>query len=140
MIQRIQSIYLILAAAALAFFLGAPLATYTDLNDAVHHVSPNPMELKYWLAVLSILVAVIDIFYYSNRRIQINICYTNCLLIIILASIVTYELFMIDAEGVKNFQIQFGTFLPTIALIFHLLAAKSISKDIQTVKSSDRLR
>ncbi len=140
MIQRRQSIFLVLAAATLAFFLGAPIASYTDSEEVRHLLRVGPMEIKYWIAVLSILIGLVDIFYYNSLRAQLNICYTNCMLILIVAVMVTYELFMINSNNVQSFEIHFGAFLPTVALIFELLAARGIANDINVLKNSDRLR
>lgn len=142
MIQRIQSVWLLLAAAAafltlrFSFFGGNKLiaATNTKVYEALTARS-NIM-----ITILSAgvgLAALICIFLYKNRKRQFRIA-----LIALLASVVNIVLFFLETrkfiarEGNYDLTAAFAFAVP----VFLILALRGIKKDEKLVKSLDRLR
>lgn len=155
MLQRIQSIYLLLASLAIfALFLfplvhnvyvnNKPLTImvtgiYQDVNGQQTHT-----EFFIALAVVTGIIAVIPIiiiFLYKNRKQQIALCYSTLLIIIghSFWMAQTTKKVMGDVQiDTHNWGI--GLFLSTISLFLIIFAIKAIQRDEKLVKSADRLR
>ncbi len=145
MIQRIQSIYLALAAIALALLFMIPFATSTEaipnmLQDKVYNIQDSPILIG--LTVIGILVSVVAIFLYSNRGLQARISYFSIICSILLPLVAVLLIYNEGTVTTKADKIHdgFGIYIPIISLIFSILAVRSIGKDDQLVKSMDRLR
>jgi len=158
MIQRIQSLFLAIAAAAAVlmlffpiadFFSGTELGNYKLLATGLRCMDPNPRFLTTsWygyplLALVSvcIILPILTLFLYKNRQLQIKILAFNILITIVLV-IVVLMYYMSSVQKLTGIQpaYQFGAFCPLISLIFLVLANRYIRKDETLVKSADRLR
>ncbi|MEN8125107.1 MAG: DUF4293 domain-containing protein [Bacteroidota bacterium] len=144
MIQRIQSLYLLLAAlvsGGLIFIFY--LWTNQSGNDiyAINIISEEDLLLKSTgiLFILSSILSIISIFLYKNRKIQIVINRLNIVLNFFLLGIIVYLLLTLSGETVVSKK-GIGSFIPLIAILFLVLANKAIIKDEKLVKSVDRLR
>lgn len=155
MLQRVQSIYLLLASLALlALFLfplvhnvyvdGKPISimvtgVYQDVNGQLTHT-----QFFVALTVATAFVALIPliiIFLYRNRKQQIALCYSAILVII------GYSFWMSQMAKKVMGEIQIdthnwgiGLFLSSISLLLIIFAIKAIQRDEKLVKSADRLR
>ncbi len=145
MIQRIQSVFLLLVSAGFFSLFGFPFAT-TDasasnaLNDQVFEVMDNPILLV--LAALGGVLALINIFLFRNRKRQMHI---GILLIVlgILLGIAAFVLFMQESQELpKQATVHdaVGTYIPFVIIAFSVAANYFIRKDEKTVRSMDRLR
>lgn len=134
MIQRIQSIYLLLAAVCngiLIFFLplflvdGSPRMILDDPTFSV-------------MTVLSTLVSLFSIIRYRNRQQQVVSGRINIILNFVLFGLMLFMFFTLS----ENHEVMFhgGTFMPVLAVIFISLANRAILKDEALVRSADRLR
>ena len=144
MIQRIQSLYLLLAAlvsGGLIFILY--LWTNQSGNDiyAINNIGEDDLLLKSTgiLFILSSVLSFISIFLFKNRRTQIVINRLNIVLNFFLLGIIVYLLLTLSGEAVVSKK-GIGSFLPLIVILFLVLANKAIIKDEKLVKSVDRLR
>lgn len=155
MLQRIQSIYLLLAGLAVfALFLfplvhdvyvnGKPLTImvtgiYQDVNGQQAHTDFF-VALSAATAVVGIMPLVI-IFLFKNRKQQITLSYVAMLISI------GFSFWMAQVtKGVMG-EIQIdthnwgiGLLLSSINLVFLLMAISAIRRDEKLVKSADRLR
>lgn len=142
MIQRIQSIWLLLAAASAFFTLKVPF--YSGNVLAEDQLTKSFLEINaqsnLLLLILTVgvgIVSVIAIFLYKDRKQQFRI-----VLIAALTAIVTVVLYFlqikkfIPAEGAYRLTSVFAFLIPVLLI----LAARGIYKDRQLVKSLDRLR
>lgn len=149
MIQRIQSIFLFVAAAAgfgqfatpyLTSEPGNPAGTLPALADNVVNPFDNPGLLG--LCMLGGLVSLVAIFLYKNRPLQARLAggaAVASILLIVLAAFVIFQLNQQMPEGgATHFGV--GLALPIVAMVSNWLAARSIRSDEQLVRSSDRLR
>ena len=149
MIQRIQSLYLLLSAAVMSllfFFQIADLPGNFDfylwkITDGTTNIYTLPLPI---LAVMSILVSIITIFLFKKRGYQVKLCMLNFLLILIFMILVfwLYPGFILTKQFGEDFQpdYNFSIYVPIVSFIFILLAHKAIRKDDNLVKSADRLR
>ncbi len=158
MIQRIQTIYLILAviAGCLTFFLPfthfyagdlqvgeyAMFGVFNIQSDTLEMT--NPMGFPMWiLATISIASALLSIFFYKERKRQIKVVRLSFFLHL---AWLVFAFFAIDAinnslyAGSIRILYHSGFYMPLIALIFLFLAIRGIKKDEELVRSLDRLR
>lgn len=148
MIQRIQSIWLLLAGLTILCLLFIPLVSNTEyvimVSGLYQKTGANNQKTEAFLPLLITTVAVaiisfINIFNFKNRTVQKRIILVNIVLIIGLAfwcSIYAKKL----PGGLENGTYGVGIFLPVIAIIFCLLAKRGIDNDEKLIKSADRLR
>ena len=145
MIQRIQSILLLVA--SITFFLQFVFNFATSdkkspgfLSDKVYNVLDNPVLLG--LSILGGAVALISIFLFRNRPLQLRLGYLVIVLCILLP-LVAFLLIYNEPTGLsKGVEINDGLaiYLPIIGLITTIFATRYINKDNKLVKSMDRLR
>lgn len=145
MIQRIQSIFLVLAAAAFGGLWVYPFAT-TQASVADHLFSDGRYAiddhvLLMSLTIAGILLSVIALFLFKNRRSQMRIGYL-LIVIGILVPVVAYLYFTSQAATIGTSEINDapGMFLPFAGALFAALANYFIRKDEKLVRSMDRLR
>ena len=156
MIQRKQTVFLLLAviASALTFFF--PLADFIGekgsyimfihkINDLVPD-SSNSYSLNFILPLLSansfvIIFSLISIFLFKNRKAQMKIIKLNILLEVVLIGL--FFLYYVDvlekASGALA-SYKAGVFMPMISLVFLVLAYRGVMQDERLVRSADRLR
>lgn len=136
MIQRIQSIWLLLASACA--FLTLKFSFYSGTyaaDNAYHEVNGGENFLLMLTTCLIGTLALLTIFLYKNRKLQLRLCIVGILLTAVL--IVLYLREMKDfLKGDPNL----WALLPAGAVVFFFLAARGINKDEKMVKDSDRLR
>ena len=135
MIQRIQTIWLLLAGAGslstlkLSFYSGTrDNNLFTELNGTSHF-------LLLILAVAVALAAFAALFLFKNRKLQTQLCLLGLLLQI--GALVLYFL--------QTQKYVLGNFTLTSAIsfaipVFFILALLGIRKDAKLIKSMDRLR
>ena len=111
MIQRIQSIYLFLAAAAMGSSFFLPLATASGDASALAATGDNYFaDGVYWSFILVAMLAALG-YYYAERL----------------------------PEG-SAAHLAAGSIVEPLAIPFLILAYRAIKKDEKLVRSSDRLR
>jgi len=133
MIQRIQSIWLLLASAAAFSVLRFPFY-YTPTPLALEINGSAQYSTLISLA-FSACLSFITIFLYGNRMLQLKVVLVNFLLSILISYFI-YTIVLTNSGG--------GFTLPSLALfvipLFQIMAVVQIYKDDQKVKSADRLR
>ena len=151
MIQRIQSLYLLLSALVLSslfFFKIADLPNDFDLylwklTDGIKTAHTILLPLSF-LTFLSILFSVGTIFFYKNRSRQTKLCFINFIIILILMILTfwLYPEYILAGRFGHNLQIDynFTIFFPIASIFLILLANSAIKKGDRLVKSSERLR
>lgn len=93
------------------------------------------------MAILSALAALVNIFLFKKRKIQVKLGHITTFLILffyITAAVYFYSVGNRMGLGIES--VLYGIILPVVALIFNLLAIKGIKKDEKLVRSLDRIR
>jgi len=136
MIQRIQTIYL-----ALAAMVSAGLNFVFHLWITMDNVIIFAMDVIYILAAFlgSALLSLIAIFSFKNRKSQFVMGRLNIILNLILLGFFVYQSLNVSGET-KVSEKGIGMFIPIISIVLLVLANKAIKKDEDLVKSVDRLR
>ena len=158
MIQRIQSVFLLIAAACSVLLFFFPLAgIYGDTSTYLFYIykfqNMVPGEASQFNntaviplaginAVMAVLVLV-SIFMYRNRILQMRLVRLAIFLDVILVALI----FFIYAGIIErtlfvtpDYMSEAGIYFPLAALIFLLLANRYIQRDERMVRSLDRLR
>ena len=133
MIQRIQTIWLLLASAAAFSVLRFPFY-YTPTPFALEINGSAQYSTLISLA-FSACLSFITIFLYGNRMLQLKVVIVNFLLSVLVGYFV-YKIVVANPGG--------GFTLPSLALfimpVLQIMAIVNIYKDDRKVKSADRLR
>lgn len=146
MIQRIQSLYLLLAGLAGAATWYFPLwrATLTNGTQVEFHAPQS--YLVFIVLMVIVALAVVSIFLYKNRKLQFRLTVLNVILAIAATAL---QYIKVQAEGNQLQANNLGpvtasylpaAFLPIVITVLLLLAARGIYKDEKLIKSLDRLR
>ena len=144
MIQRIQSIYLLIATAlsgGLIFFLNLWVTDKGIEFFALDSLSSNNVLLAsvFALFMASALLTFITIFQFKNRQLQFVLGRLSILINFILVGILVYFAQNLSGE-IKISEKGIGLLIPIFTIVFVVLANKAIKKDEELVKSVDRLR
>lgn len=149
MIQRVQSVYLLVAVLMMVWTMFAPLGSYGD-SSAIYYalgiesVSSSQMNQAGWgvfaIACLSAIVALATIFVYKNRKLQIRLGIFNILILV--GWYAVYGAFAIayGKQLEQDYQLAYGMFLPLVAIVLSVLAVGAIRHDERLVRAADRLR
>ncbi|KIO50900.1 DUF4293 domain-containing protein [Flavobacterium hibernum] len=138
MIQRIQTVYLILAFIATSvLMLFIPL--WTLKTGTPFYFNQDPIYTV--IVGLSTMLTIISIISYKKRQNQFVMGRLNIILNLILLGLFVYRSLNLsgDATAVVS-EKGIGMFLPIVAIVLLVLANKAIKKDEDLVKSVDRLR
>ena len=162
MIQRRQTIFMLLTAVLSALLFFMPLAFFNADGNAMRFTIfgiQNPIDTLVlsksytWpLIVLTVLMTILPlytIFKYKKRELQVKMCHLNMLLNIVFIGVVflyydgDIQKVIAAVEG-DSYQLDvayfFGMAIPLVNLILEIFAIRGIKKDIELLKSVDRLR
>ncbi|WP_046746044.1 DUF4293 domain-containing protein [Kordia zhangzhouensis] len=137
MIQRIQSIYMLLVA-GICGGLTFVFSLYSLENEVEVFAKDDPLYLGIFVA--SAALALITIFLYKNRKLQFVLNRFNILLHLILLGIFVYRMLNLSGGIEKISEKGIGVIIPIISIVLLVLANRAIKKDEDLVKSVDRLR
>lgn len=136
MLQRIQTVYLLLAAGASA---GLASVLHLWVNNNEVPVFAKDDTLYYALFLASSALSVTSIFMFKNRKAQFMLGRLNIILNFILLGFFVYQSLNLSGETAVS-EKGIGMFIPIISIVLLALANKAIKKDEELVKSVDRLR
>ncbi len=147
-IQRIQSVYLLIAVIlmvvfaffpALTFELGGRQFVYGALEAGkvgVTHIDP----LMLMLVVLISLLALIDIFLFKNLQRQMTVCFVDIIIGLAMLVAICIQAFYVNGKDGVTLTWQWYLLLPILSIVFLMLAHKAMSRDKKMLRDSDRLR
>ena len=136
MIQRIQTIYLLLAAAV----SGGLIFVFELWSSPVGlKVFADDINYVFAMFLVSAFFSILSISRFKNRKFQFVLGRLNIILNFILLGLFVYQSLNISGETSVS-EKGIGIFLPIISIVLLALANKAIKKDEDLVKSVDRLR
>ena len=155
MLQRIQSLYLLIAVILMALMLGMTYAEIAGADGDIY--SFNSMGLtgpagetaevvlpawpQFILVVILAVLLLISIFLYRNRRLQIRICvYSIVLEFGLLGLMYYYFITAVRSMEVAEASFYFPVLIPVLVIILIYLAFRGIRKDDILVRSLDKIR
>ena len=147
-IQRIQSLYLLIAVIlmvvfaffpALSFVLGDKTIVYGALETGrvgLTHIDP----LMLTLIILISFLALVDIFLYKNLQRQMTVCFVDIIIGLAMLVAICVQAFVVGGREGWTVTWQWYLVLPVLSIIFLMLAHKAMSKDKKKLRDADRLR
>ncbi|AWG26644.1 DUF4293 domain-containing protein [Flavobacterium kingsejongi] len=136
MIQRIQTIYLLIAFITTGI-LPFVFPLWADVSGKDYFFMKNMAYVV--LFGLSTTLTVFSITSYKKRQTQFVIGRLNIISNLILLGLFVYRSLNLSGETSVS-EKGIGMFLPIVSIVFLALANKAIKKDEDLVKSVDRLR
>lgn len=150
MIQRKQTLWLLLSLAATVLCLCMPIGSFEpsgmgtsdkmynlwiQLSNGTHDYAVWPM---FALLLVTCPITICAILLYGSRKMQGNLCLFNMLLYVL-----WYILLAVNAHiGGTDiiFHIHFPACLPAFSIILSFMAYKGIQHDEKLVRAADRIR
>lgn len=153
MLQRIQTVYLLLIAVLTIAVLFLPLALlqagdqfFTFDASGISTMAAEP-ELVYptWglfaLATVITLLALLTIFLFKKRILQIRLCVFNAILMLGFYGLFAFFYWNLKGElDFTSISLRIALSFPLISLILDYLAIRNIGADEALVRSLERLR
>lgn len=154
MLQRIQTVYLLIIVVLTIATLFLPLAVwhveevfYSFDASGLSTLGTPKSELIYptWslfaLTTVIALIALITVFLYKRRILQIRLCVFNGLLMLGFYGLFAFLVWVIKGQMPEaSLSVKIGLCFPIINLILDYLAIRNIGADEALVRSLDRLR
>jgi len=152
MIQRIQSLYLLVALAAISVLFFTDMAQFANENglfrliyDGVYAIDAESNMVMPAYALLSLLIAtilllLIVLFLYKKRILQIRLCGMALGLLAGIWGMIYYFGKTASKELGAEHSFTWAMVLPLVAMVFVYLSIKAIGKDEALVRSLDRIR
>ncbi|MEO1518496.1 MAG: DUF4293 domain-containing protein [Bacteroidota bacterium] len=147
MIQRIQSVFLLLAAVSAFCLFAFPFASTSQVVGNSANFSDGMFNLNDNIGLLILfaaagLLALVSIFLFKDRKRQLLVG-RFAIIANVIGLILALALYYNDSDTIgENVAIndELGLYMPLAFLLFALLAQRFISKDEKLVRSMDRLR
>ncbi len=151
MIQRIQTLYLLLVLILSGITLFSVQAGFVGNADAIHYVlnykgifsGVNNVQNVWALSALCVLIpiiALITIFLYKKRILQIRLSIINSVLLAGYYGLLFIYLWQAGNVLNADWYLNIVTAFPLINIILTFLAIRAIGKDEALIKSLNRLR
>ena len=146
MIQRIQTVYLLVVAILAVVMISLPVGSFvtpdyhmSELTNLALVSEEGVSDYAPWaLQTVSAILALVTIFLYKKRMLQIRLTLFNMLVLV--GYYVTLVIFVLNLKGDASFVPSWTVCLPLISIILSWLAIRAIGKDEMLVKAYERLR
>ncbi len=135
MIQRIQSLWLLLASLSCFASLRMPFYSGVDKTGQPHILTATDGLILMILTVAGGLLALISIFLFKQRKIQVRMSVAG-----IFIQLIVLVLYYREYSSYQSGALALTSLLPGLVIFFLFFAIRAIGKDIDLLKSSDRLR
>ena len=153
MIQRIQTVYLLVALLLTVVCLCLPVAAFEPVGMGGETVMLNlwevtPEGMRSWspwplfaILLLSCPLCVFAISSYKDRKRQAALC-SYCLWLNVIWAVVYGALVYFKAadEQTEGATIRFPAYIPVISIVLYFLARKGIKHDDKLIRDMDRIR
>ena len=140
MIQRQQTLWLLLATAAAVLTFMFPFATgeeivqKTSMKQTAEIIAGNNF-FTLILSIASIGISTVTIFMFKDRKLQIKLC-----LLGLLVSVLVLVLYFMGMKKLISSTPALWAILPVAVIAGYFMAFRNIRKDEKLVKSLDKLR
>jgi len=138
MIQRQQSLWLLLSAVFSVLSFSFPFYNGTVKPDAVEKAPFIDAGDSLFLLIFtgaSVLLAIITIFLFKDRKMQFRLCIVGIVL-----SIIIIAFYFLRMDRFASGGISLTSIFVFASLIGYIMAARGVRKDQKLVKSLDKLR
>ncbi len=146
MIQRIQTVYLLIVGVLISQVFLFPFLTFFNVEKTVafNALTISTGEYLFPLAILFgliVFIALLTIFCYKKRLLQIRLTAVNSFLMLGSIGLTAYLAWEMSKSLVGySIHYNFTCIFPLIGIIFNYLALRAIRKDEALVRSANRIR
>ncbi len=155
MIQRPQSIYLLLVTVLMSFLLIRPYAArvlsdgqvlmfHTHAVKEIGYTAITTVKITIPVIALVILAGLIsfgNIFLFSRRLLQMKICAVNVLIMLVLEiTMLLYYILLKHPIGELRHTFKVSAIYPVLGIILTIMAFRAINHDEMLVNSYKRIR
>ncbi len=151
MIQRIQSVYLLLVTILLVATAFMPIGQFVGTDNITTHVfKPLGVTMAdgtfqstwglFGILILSAVIACCSIFLYRNRMLQIRMTIFGSILLVGFYIAFLVFMFVLKDDLQAGFHLKWALCLPVICIILNYLSFRAIYSDEVMVRAADRLR
>lgn len=151
MIQRIQSVYLLLVTILLVMTAFMPIGYFIETDNITTHIfKPLGVSLAngefqstwglFGILILSAIIAFGTIFLYRNRMLQIRMTIFSSILLVGFYIAFLVFMFVLKEDLNAGFHLKWALSLPVICIILNNLSFRAIYRDEVMVRAADRLR
>ncbi len=154
MIQRIQTLYFLIADLIIAALYFLPCAAFADKNGKLYlfnlfgviadGIGKGELVLQSWpllvMTSLIVILLVLVIFRYKDRLQQTKLAYLILFLQISLTALIYFYIWKSNGILGGSYSLKISFTFPLISAVLVWLAIRGIAKDEQLVKSIDRIR
>jgi ABC-type uncharacterized transport system permease subunit len=149
MLQRIQTIFLLLIVILTAILFFVPFQTIISGDEQLsitlygpHTANVNSLIfLLISLGLILLTITFATIFLYKKRTLQMKLCsllaVLSCLLCVVMVSPIYSE---VTQDKPLSVNYNFYAFLPALNIILAFIAKRFIKNDEELVRSADRIR
>ncbi len=155
MLQRIQTLYLLIIVVLSGFVLFSPVADLFAKTDALLYVidykgvslvqgTNTTFQFTTWgltaISAIVPLVSLVTIFLYKKRILQVRLSFFNMVLMAGFYGLLFLYLWFAGQRLHAEWNLRFVDAFPLINIVLDFLAIRAIAKDEALVKSLNRLR
>lgn len=152
MIQRIQTVFLLLASALILVSAYVPLSSIVSSTDVVTFYATHSLDartvsstssMQIMLGVVLNLVALlgfVTILLFKKRKLQLLLCALSLALVFLSSNLIVALSLRLMRTPDASISFHFASILPIVAFILFILAYRAIKKDEKLVRSLDRIR
>lgn len=149
MLQRIQTLFLLIAIGLTVAFFFVPFGYAPALDEAAHQAFMRPLVVSDFLGLIlstgaSLVAMVAAIFTFRNYPLQKLMTALSAVFILTTIGVVIYAIVTpyVDADADISIATSWGwgVLLLIFALVAVLLAFRNIAKDQRLIRSYDRIR
>lgn len=153
--QRIQTLWWLVAAVAVALFASTDFLLYSVAGTTLPNLGQNSLGVEvlssrdvlyqsYSVAVvagISVALSLLSIFIYKMRPYQIRLSLLNTLLILGMLGVIAYTSYdFMEQSGAAFAGVTAWLSLPFVGIIAQLLALRGVLHDEMLVRMSNRIR
>lgn len=154
MIQRIQTLYLLISVVLLALMLFFPLVEFANEEGVVFLLSAFGIDdlqntgalvnvQTYPVSVILLVIVAVNlvaVFLHKKRLLQLRFCVYNMVFMLGALVVIYFYSSQIASQTGTSIQYAWPSIMPIISVILTLLAIRGIRKDIKLLRSAERIR
>lgn len=153
MIQRIQSLYLLVVAILSGILFATPVLSFSVTSSPFFYdlhltgllardstevlISSTPLAM---MVALNCIIAIVSIFLFKKRMLQVRLTIFNIVCLIGFVPLLWYFVHRVQVAYNADIIFTLNAAVPLINILLSILALKAIGKDEALIRSIDRIR
>ena len=107
----------------------------TDIQSSAGHTAAILINF------ITLVLAFVTVFLYNKRELQVKLCYVLSIFWLVITGMISFCPFIVKSEIVTGETVNYlAPVIGMAAIVLSVIAARMIKKDIELLKSADRIR